>query len=307
MISVVVPVYKCLECLAELTLRTKSILEKNKLDYEIIFVDDNSPDLSWARLRELCQENPKVKAVKLSRNFGQHVAISAGLSFTKGDWIVVMDCDLQDDPDEIINLYNAANGKFDIVFGKRVERNDGFLKRLSSRIFTTLFNYFSDIQNDYQVSNFGIYSRKVIDNFLTLKEHSVFFPAFIRWMGFKSSDIEVFHKERLQGKTSYNFKRLIKLALDVIISHSNKPLYISISLGVFTSFFSFLLGLYFILFWLIFDVKIPGWVSIISVVLFFSGVILINLGIIGIYIGKIYNEVKNRPLFIIDEVVDNAK
>ena len=300
-LTVVVPVYGCEASLKELYERLVVSMRPITDDFEIIMVNDASPDQSWKSITLLAQNDNRVKGVNLSRNFGQHYAITAGIDFAKGDWVVVMDCDLQDQPVEIEKFYTKAQEGYDIVFGKRVERKDSYLKKLSSRLFYIVYDYFTNTQNRSGTANFGIFSKRVIDNYKRLREQNRAFPLFIRWMGFKSIDIDIEHAPRKEGQSSYNLKKLFTLAFDSIISHSNKPLRLFIKLGFMFSFFSLVYGIYLIFNYFINDVAVTGWTTVVVSIYFIGGLLFANLGILGIYIGKIFNETKKRPLYIIQE------
>ena len=305
-ISIVSPVYGCKTCLYELYLGLKEILEKITLDFEIILVNDDSPDGAWETIIELVNKDKRVKGINFSRNFGQHCAITAGLEYCSGDWVVVMDCDLQDKPEEIKNLYNKANEGFDVIFGRRVVRQDRIFKKLFSRTFYKLFDILTDNVSDNTVSNFGIYSRLVIQNYLRFTEKTRLFPMLIKWQGFKIGYVDIEHSRRATSESSYNVIKLINLALDAIISQTNKPLRISIKVGFIMSIFSMIYLMYLIFRKLYLDIPL-GWTSIMVSIFLIGGLIFANLGLIGLYIGKIYDEIKNRPLFIIKEVIGEFK
>ncbi|GIM45643.1 glycosyl transferase [Collibacillus ludicampi] len=302
-ISIVTPVYRCAPCLVQLYNRLRAALEPITADFEIIMVNDNSPDHAWEVIQELSRRDRRVKGIHFSRNFGQHYAITAGLDYASGDWVVVMDCDLQDQPEEIPKLYAKAQEGYDIVFGQRVERQDRLLKRMSSKLFYKVFSYLTDTEQDASIANFGIYHRKVIDTLVNMREKLRFFPTMVKWVGFRSTAIEIEHASREQGKSSYSWKRLLNLAFDVIISFSDKPLRLTVKLGFFMSFFSFLYALYIVIRALLGIKGIIGWPSLIVSIWFLAGLIIFILGIIGIYISKIYDEAKKRPIYIIKEVV----
>jgi len=302
-ISVVVPVYGCAECLEELHNRLVIVLNSLVKNYEIILVEDASPDDSWQKILQLTKNNSSVKGIRLSRNFGQHKAITAGLDFATGEWIVVMDCDLQDKPEEIIKLYEKANEGYDIVYARRSLRKDSWLKRNTSKLYYRVFDYLTGLKSDEAIANFGIYSKKVIKQVILFKEQNRSFPLFVRWVGFSYTSINVEHSERFIGKTSYSIKRLFSLATDTIIAHSNMPLKISISLGSIMSLSSFGYSIYLVLRYFVQDSQVEGWTSVMVSIYFLSGLILLTLGILGIYIGKIFDETKERPLYIIDEII----
>lgn len=306
-LSVVVPVYYGDDCLDELYTRLSNALSKLTPDYEIILVNDGSPDNSWQSIEELAKKDDKIKGINLSRNFGQHYAITAGLDFVQGDWIVVMDCDLQDKPEEIEKLYNKAREGYDVVFANRIERQDSFLKKLYSKIFFKIFDYLTENKTNKSVANFGIYSKKVIHNFRKIREQTRSFSIFIKWLGFNRAYVDVEHGKRFAGKTSYNFSKMINYAIDTITAESNKPLRLSIKLGFFISALSFLFTIFLIFNYFVLKVTVEGWTSIMVALFFMSGLILANLGLIGIYLGKIFDETKKRPLYIIKDIVNIKK
>jgi polyisoprenyl-phosphate glycosyltransferase len=304
--SIVTPVYGCKTSLYELYYRLKQTLETINPDFEIIMVNDASPDGAWETIVELANKDKRVKGINLSRNFGQHYAITAGLDHCNADWVVVMDCDLQDQPEEIIKLYNKTQEGYDVIFGRRVNRQDKYLKKFYANIFYKLFDFLTDNISDNAVSNYGIFSRPVIDNYLRFTEKIRLFPLLIKWLGFKIGYVDIEHLKRTSSKSSYNFIKLINLALNVIISQTNKPLQISIKFGFLMSFSSMLYLIYLVIRKTYLDIPL-GWTSIMVSIFFIGGLIFANLGLIGLYIGKIYEELKNRPLYIIKEVVGEFK
>ena len=209
LLSIVSPIYKGEKMLDELVRRITVSVAPITDEYEIILVNDQSPDDSWNVIKRICKEDKHVKGVNLSRNFGQHYAITAGLSKSSGEWVVVMDCDLQDRPEEIPNLYHKAMEGFDSVFAQRVERQDTFMKRLSSTIFYKVFSFLTDSKQDKSVANFGIYHRKVVNAILAMGDSIRYFPIMAQWVGFRKYYLPVIHAEREIGKSSYNFKQVI--------------------------------------------------------------------------------------------------
>ena len=210
LLTVVSPVYYGETMVHELVSRLKKSLALITEDYNIILVNDYSPDNSWSMILNECADDERIKGINLSRNFGQHNAITAGLSFSKGDWVIVMDCDLQDRPEEIPNLYKKALEGYDIVYAQRVERQDKFFKKLSSSLFHAVFNFLSGTNTDKSISNFGIYKKAVIDEYVQMPERFRGFGSLVRYLGFESTAIPVEHAKRLSGRSSYNFKKLIK-------------------------------------------------------------------------------------------------
>ena len=301
MISIVSPVYRAEKILPILVSEINLVMERIGEDYEIILVDDRSPDNSWEVMKVLSSQNPRIKSIRLSRNFGQHSAIFAGLTKTKGDWVVVMDCDMQDQPKEIAKLYKKTLEGYDIVLGQRENRKDKFLKKLSSKLFYKVFNYLSGGQFNNEIGNFGIYKKKVIDSILNISDYIKFFPLFINWVGFKSVSIPIEHGEREEGKSSYSISRLLKLAFNVIISFSDKPLRLFINFGLGISILSFILGIYYLYLSITHKITQPGFSSLILSIWFLSGIVISCIGIVGVYLGKTFDQAKNRPTFIIDE------
>lgn len=304
-ISVVSPVYKAPKILPELIKRLKDSLEQITDSYEIILVDDGCPWNSWAVIEELSERNPFLIGIKLSRNFGQHYAITAGLDHAKGDWVVVMDCDLQDQPEEILKLWAEAKREdFDLVLAARKDRKDSNLKKLFSRFFYKALSFLSGARFNHEVANFGIYKKIVIDAITTLREPIRYFPGLVQWVGFKSSTIVVEHAERDLGTSSYNFSRLLKLGLDVILAYSDKPLRIIIKLGLFISFISFAYVGFNLWQWFNGNILVLGYTSLIASVWFLSGVIISTLGIIGLYLGKTFEAAKGRPIYIVSQGIN---
>jgi len=298
-ISVVIPVYGCNDLLAELYLRLSSILPKVSENYEIILVNDGGPDHSWLAISELCKKDKKVKGINLSRNFGQHIAISAGLEKSQGDWVVVMDCDLQDKPEEILSLYNKAQEGYDMVFAKREIRKDGFFKKLFSKLFYKVLGYLTDTQQDHEIANFGIYSRQTITSVLAMGDKFRFFPAMVKWTGFNHTSVEVQHDPRPAGKSSYSLKKLFTLGLNTILTFSDKPLRLTVKLGLIMVLFSVLFTAYNLYKYFSGQILELGWTSLIISIWFLAGVTIFILGIVGLYVGKTFDTVKNRPLYLV--------
>lgn len=273
-------------------------------DFEIILVEDCGGDRSWEIIEDLAKTDGRVKGIQFSRNFGQHYGISAGVDQCDGDWLVVMDCDLQDRPEEIPRLYAKAQEGYDVVLARRGKRKDTLLKRLTSWLYYKVFNYFAGTNYDGQVGNFRIVSRKVVDNFRLFRETLRFFGGIIDWMGFPTASIDIIHDERFEGKSTYSYRKLFKLAGEIIIAYSDKPLRLSIKLGFAMSFLSFLYGGYILFRALLFGSPVMGWSSMIVSLYFIGGIIIANLGIVGIYLGKTFAETKKRPLYVIKESIN---
>lgn len=304
LISVVSPVYGCSTCILELYFRLKETLEKISPHFEIIFVNDASPDEAWEKITEIAKTDSRVKGINFSRNFGQHYAIAAGLDHCTGEWVVVMDCDLQDQPEEIEKFYSKAIEGYDLVLGRRKIRFDNYFKKLLSKIFYIALAYLTETKQDHTIGNFGIYHKKVIASIISMKDHIRYFPALVRWVGFSAATVDIIHSVRKSGKTSYSFRKLSQLAMNTILSFSDKPLRITIKLGVMISMGSFLYALYVLLLYLNGSVVISGWTSLIISFWFLSGMIIFLLGVVGLYIGKMFERVKDRPLYIVDTIIN---
>ena len=301
-LSVVIPVYKAEGCLDELYSRLKNTLEIISVDFEIVLVEDCGGDRSWEMITELAAKDQRVKGIQFSRNFGQHYGITAGLDFSDGDWVVIMDCDLQDRPEEILPLYAKAQEGYDVVLAKRRHRKDSVPKRLTSWLFYKTFNYLADLNYDPEVGNFRIISRRVVDNFRSIRERLRFFGGLVDWMGFPTASIEVAHDHRAEGKSTYTFAKLWKLATETIIAYSDKPLRLSVKFGFLISLLALIYGFYIFFHALLYGSVVSGWSSLIVSLYFLGGIIIANLGIIGIYLGKTFDEVKRRPLYIVRNI-----
>ena len=230
-ISVISPVYRAQGGVDALVTRIKAVLDNLGRQYEIILVEDGSPDKSWDEIASIASGDNRVKGVKLSRNFGQHNAISAGLKQARGEWVVVMDCDLQDRPEEIPALLQKAEEGHDIVLARRKRRKDGALKKFYSKLFYSVLGYLTGTKQDPSVANFGIYNRKVVDVINNMKQTNRYFPLLVQWAGFESTAIDVEHAQREVGKTTYSFNKALRLAMDVILAYSDRPLRLTIKLG----------------------------------------------------------------------------
>ena len=300
-ISVVSPVYGCAGCLRDLCRRLGETLSTLVDSYEIVLVDDASPDEAWNVVREICAADPRIKAVALSRNFGQHYAIAAGLEHARGDFVVVLDCDLQDRPEEIAALYAKAREGYDIVFARREERQDGWFKRNASRVFIAVLNRLSGADYDYRTANFGIYARVVIDAVRSMGDRSRFFPVMVRWTGFRSASIPVQHEARREGRSAYSLRKLARLALDIVLSSSDKPLRLVALLGIIVSIVALGMTGYSLVRYLHGDVTVAGYTSVIASMWLLAGVVLFCMGIIGLYVGRVFESVKFRPTFVVRE------
>ncbi|MFC5511713.1 glycosyltransferase family 2 protein [Massilia jejuensis] len=306
LISVVIPVYKAEKMLDELYRRLSQALETVTASFEIVLVEDCGGDNSWSVIERLAAADPRVHGLQFSRNFGQHYGITAGLDHCSGQWVVVMDCDLQDQPEEIPRLYAKAQEGFDVVLALRGPRKDPLLKRFTSWLFYRLFSYLADLDVDGDSGNFRIMSRRVVHNFTRMREQLRFFGGHIEWMGFPTASVQIQHSERFEGTSTYTFRKLVKLATDTIIAYSDKPLRLAVRAGFAMATVSFGFGTYILGRALWHGSAIPGWSSLIVSLYFIGGLIIGILGIIGVYLGKTFDESKKRPLYIVRRATDSA-
>jgi len=299
-ISIVTPVYGCGSSLSELCDRLSYALSPITPDYEILLVNDASPDGAWEVIKDLAAADGRIKGINLSRNFGQHFAITCGLDFARGDWVVVMDCDLQHKPEEIPKLYRKALEGYDLVVGMRTRRQDSYLKKLGSRLYYRILNYLTDARIDNRLSNFGIYSRRAIQSIAALREQYRDFGLLAIWVGFRRAEIGIEHASRPYGSSAYTLRRMMSLALDSILSHSDRPLRVTVKLGLLLSLSSFLYAIWILVKYLFWSTPVAGWSSLIVSIYFTAGLIMGSIGVVGLYVGKIFNEVKGRPLYFVD-------
>ena len=300
-ISIIVPVYGCVDCLKTLCKRLHHILHTITNRFEIILVDDRSPDNSWKTILELQRDYPQVTGLRLSRNFGQQIAITAGLSVAKGDYAVVMDCDLQDPPEKIPELFAKLNEGYDLVLARRTQRHHSTLRLLAAKSYFRLLSYLSGEAVDGRNGSFSILSRKVIDTFLEFGERERHYLFILRWLGFNAGSIEIEHCARPVGESAYSYRALMHHAIDGIFFQSTVFLNFIVQLGLLFAFSGLVLAGVFIVQY--FQIgSVPGWTSLVVLLLVCTGVILLSLGVIGLYIGKIFDQAKARPLFLIDEV-----
>jgi len=288
----------------ELVHRLSSSIGTITDDYEIILVNDASPDNTWEVIQIECSKSTKVKGINLSRNFGQPYAISAGLSFAKGEWVVVMDCDLQDLPEEIPHLYKKTQEGFDIVVARRTVKHVGRWKRFSSSLFHWFFGLLSGTKSDSSESNFGIYNQKVITTFNNIPSYTRSFSTIIKTFGFKRTFLEIEQAERAEGHSSYTLRKLLYITYEVIISNTNRPLRFAVALGFMLSGLSFLLALYNIFAKLAGIITLPGYTTTVFSIWFVGGLILFVVGVLGLYVGKIFDQVKGLPSYIIRDTIN---
>jgi glycosyltransferase involved in cell wall biosynthesis len=299
LISVVIPVYKSAESLEELAHRLAMSLSSVTSDFEVILVNDGSPDKSWDIISKLAKSDDRFIGIRLSRNFGQHPAITAGLTYSKGEWIVVMDCDLQDRPEEIPKLFAKAQEGFEQVVATRNERQDSWLKRTTSHVYVRVLSYLCGQTINPSVGNFGIYHRCVVNVVTSLKEQGRTFGLLALWAGFRRTELDVEHVARPYGESSYSFRDLLKLGIMGILSHSDRPLKFTIKLGAYLGFISLAGAIWIVLRQVVWGYSPVGWSSVMVSLSFMTGVLLGSIGIVGLYIAQIFDEVKERPISVI--------
>jgi len=300
--SVVIPVYNEEPVIEESYKRLKAVMEQTKESYELIFVNDGSCDGTEQMISALCDLDKTVKLISFSRNFGHQTAITAGMEASSGQAVVVIDADLQDPPEVILEMIEKWKEGFDVVYGQRIRRKgETFFKKLTAKFFYRTLKSLTDVEIPVDTGDFRLIDRKVCDVLSSLTEKNRYVRGLVSWVGFRQTAVSFERQERFAGETKYPFKKMVKFAVDGITTFSYKPLKIATYLGFFLSFLSFLYLLVVIWLKLFTDWTVSGWASILSVSLFFNGIVLIMLGIIGEYIGRIYDESKNRPLYVVSE------
>ncbi len=305
-ISVVIPIYGCRDAITELHERLVKSVSTLTDDFEIIMVNDNCPQNSWEVIEKLCEKDHRVKGIELSRNFGQMKAILAGLDYSTGDWVVVMDCDLQDRPEEIINLYNKAQEGYDVVVARRAIRQDSVIKIWLANCFYKFYRWAVNENYDGALCNFSISRRNVIENYCKMREMHRSFIMYLQWLGYKHAILDVEHNERHSGKSSYSLKKRFTMAFEILTSQSDRILKAMVKFGMAVSVLSFISIIVIIIKYLHTNVT-TGWSSTIAVMCFIGGVNMSALGIVGIYIGNIFMQVKQRPLYVVRQILNDDK
>ena len=282
--SIVVPVYNEEEVVDECYKQLKQVMDSTKKNYELIFINDGSKDKTVEMLKQYCKKDKNVKLIDFSRNFGHQIAISAGMDSSRGDAVVVIDADLQDPPAVILDMIEKWKEGFDVVYGKRLKRKgETIFKKLTASAYYRFLKRMTDVEIPVDVGDFRLIDRSVCDAMKKIKEKNRFIRGIISWLGFKQGEVLYERDKRLAGVTKYPLKKMIRFALNGVISFSYKPLKIATFLGVLASGAGFIYFLYALYQRFFTEAAVPGWTSLVSLVLFFNGVILIILGIIGIF------------------------
>jgi glycosyltransferase involved in cell wall biosynthesis len=298
-LSVVIPVYGCGECLRELHSRLRENIEPLTADYELIFVDDASPDGAWETLAELAREDPTVKAIRLSRNFGQHAAITAGLAESSGSRVIVMDCDLQDPPEEVGRLYAKAREGYDVVLTQRPRRRQPLFRRVTGNAYFRVRKMLvgGNLQNN--MPNLSLLSRKVVDAFLRLRDKDRQYLLIVDWLGFRTAVVHIEQDARYAGRSSYTLGALVRVAIDGIFFQSTVLLRWIIYAGfIIASIGLALVGYTLVV--LALGRHLPDWIALPMLILLLTGFLSVSAGVTGLYIGKIFEQVKGRPLYVVD-------
>lgn len=300
--SIVIPMYNE-EAVIEATYRRlKKVMKDADDTYELLFVNDGSQDDCLDIIKEYARQDNTVKVIDFSRNFGHQIAITAGMDYALGDAVIIIDADLQDPPELILDMIEKWKQGYEVVYAKRVKRKgETWFKKCSASMFYRVLHASTDINIPVDTGDFRLIDRKVCEQMKKITENNRFVRGLVSWVGFRQTAIEYERDERLAGETKYPLKRMIRLSLDGILSFSYKPLKLAIYVGVILSGSGFLYFLYVLYLAVFTDATMKGWPSLISIMLIFNGFILLILGIIGEYIGRIYDETKGRPLYIVRE------
>ncbi len=304
-ISIVTPAYRCSESLRELHKRVVSELEKLTDKFEIIMVNDGSPDNDWEVICEIAEKDKRVKGINLSRNFGHQIAVTAGMDMAEGDIIIIMDADLQDPPEVIAKMVEKYKEGFHVVYAVRKERkNETFFKKTTAKLFYRLLRKMSDVKIPVDTGDFRLISKEVNNVLKKMKENNRYIRGLVSWAGFPQTGIEYVREGRFAGTTQYTLRKLMKFSLDGLTSFSTKPLEMATVMGFVMSGVAFIYAVYVLMAKLFFSVNIPsGWATLTVLVLLVGGMQMIMLGVVGEYIGRIYDEAKGRPLYIVKEVI----
>jgi len=300
-LSIVSPVYQAEDCLRELHRRLVAVAERITPDFELVLVEDHGPDGSWRVLEDIAAADPRVKAIRLSRNYGQHFAITAGLDHAGGEWVVVMDCDLQDPPEEIAALYAKAQEGYDVVFARRHNRTDSLGKILPGAVFYALLSWLTGEPYDRTVANFSISRRKVIRAFREYREHDRSFPMVMRRVGFERATIDVAHAPRFAGTTSYSSRKLLSFALQNVVAASTRPLVMSVQFGLLIASVSLGFAMFTLVQYFRHKIVVPGWATLAILLSFLFGLLFVQLGVLGLYLGRTFEQTKQRPLYHVAE------
>ncbi len=303
-ISIIVPVYNSEKFLNLLLEAIDVEKKKNNWDLEVILIDDGSKDLSFNKITELAVSYNYIKGIKLSRNFGHQIAVKTGLTYCIGDYIAIIDDDLQDPPSLLPNFFSYLDSGYDVAYGVRKKRKESFLKKISYSAFYKVLKKISNTEIQLDSGDFCVMNKKVVANMLKLQEKNPFLRGIRAWLGFKQIGVEYERQARVEGESGYTLKKLFKIAKDGIFSFSNVPIRLITVLGTIGLFFAIIFSGFILFEYFINLIPVKGYTSLIIVISFFSSLILICLGIIGEYIVRIYDEVRDRPFTVIEETIN---
>jgi glycosyltransferase involved in cell wall biosynthesis len=307
LLSIIVPVFNEEESITETVKRLLGLRDNlaQEIDVELVFVDDGSNDLSLALMRSVAEQNACVKVISFSRNFGHQIAITAGIDMAIGDYVAVIDADLQDPPELIADMYRMALTGFDVVYGKRRSRaGETIFKKVTAAAFYRLLNFMCEIVIPSDTGDFRLMSRKVVEAFKQLRERHRFVRGMVPWLGYRAAPLEYDRAERFAGETKYPLSKMLAFATNAILSFSSKPLTLSIRLGFLTIFSGFALGLYMLYLKLFTNIPIPGLTAVLLAIVIFSGMQILLIGVVGQYIARIFEEIKGRPLYLVTETIN---
>jgi dolichol-phosphate mannosyltransferase len=300
--TVIIPVYNEELVITECHKQLQAVMDTTGESYELLFVNDGSKDKSVSILKELMKKDPHVKLIDFTRNFGHQIAISAGMDFAAGKAVIVIDADLQDPPKVILEMIKKWKEGYDVVYGKRAKREgETVFKKLTAALFYRFLKRMTNVAIPVDVGDFRLIDQKVCEAMRRIHERNRFIRGLISWLGFKQTDVEYVREKRFAGKTKYPLSKMIRFALDAITGFSYKPLKLATFFGSLASLAGFVYLCYVIYQALFTKETIHGWASSVSLILIFNGIVLLILGIIGEYIGRIYDESKNRPLYVIND------
>ena len=299
-ISVILPIYNEELGLSSFVVLLQEHLEKYGQDYEVIFINDGSTDNSLSLIRQLCLTDTSFNYINLSRNFGHQIAVSAGIDYAKGDQVILIDSDGQDPPELISEMLDKMNGGFDVVYAQRIKRKDeSFLKKATAKFFYKLLNRITSIEIPVDTGDFRVMNRKVVNALKQMPEKQRYLRGQIAWLGFNQTSVQYERRGRVAGETGYTYRKMIRLALDAITSFSNWPLRLATISGFVCAFLGFILIIWTLYARFILKVYEPGWPSLMITIVFLGGIQLLGIGMIGEYVSRINDNVKNRPLYLI--------
>jgi glycosyltransferase involved in cell wall biosynthesis len=305
-LSVIVPLYNEESVIREMYRRLTHVLESNRLDYEIVLINDGSRDETLSIAKQLCETDKRIKLISFSRNFGHQIAITAGMDNASGQIVVVIDADLQDPPEVIVQMIDKWKEGYQVVYGVRKERKgESFFKLVTAALFYRILRRMTPLQIPVDTGDFRLIDRKVVEQLRHMRERSRFVRGMVSWVGFRQAKVEYIRDTRMAGETKYPFNKMMKFAVDGILSFSQIPLKLSSAFGFLCSVISFVMLVYGVVAKYFYpETTIRGWTSIFVASLFLGGVQLIAIGILGEYLGRIYEEIKGRPLYVIDEQIN---